>query len=83
MPSRGADIEILTDHRLDLHERNRRHLVDEPAELLDVDIRKQVGTGREQLPELDVRRPELLERASELARALARCGARAYDTDLA
>ena len=67
-PEEQIGIEVLIDHCFDLRERNRRHLVDEPAELLDVDIREQVGTAREQLSELDVRRPELLERASELAR---------------
>src|SRR5215211_1853996 len=57
-----------TFRRLDLGERNRRHLVDEPRELLDVHVGHQVGARGEELPELDVRRPELLERESKLAR---------------
>ncbi len=57
--------------RLDVDERDGRRVVDELRELLDVLIREQVGPRREQLPELDVRRPELFERLTEVARALA------------
>jgi hypothetical protein len=53
--------ERILDHPLDLLERQRRDLVDEPAELLDVHVRQQVWTRREQLAELDERRAELLE----------------------
>ena len=49
---------------LDVRERHRRHVVDELPELLDVDVRQEVGPRREQLPELDVGRAELLERAA-------------------
>ena len=81
-PRKEIGVEVLADHRLDLLERNRRHLVDEPLELLDVDVRKQVGARREQLPELDVRRPELFERLAKRTRALGRRGTRADDADL-
>ena len=62
--------EVLADDPLDLRERERRHLVDELAELLDVNVRKQVGPRREQLPELQVGGAELLERTAELDGAL-------------
>ena len=47
-----------------------RHVVDELAELLDVDVGQQVGARREELPELDERRAELLERTRGSARRL-------------
>jgi hypothetical protein len=53
--------ECILDDPLDLLERQRRNLVDEPAELLDVHVRQQVRTRGEQLAELDERRAELLE----------------------
>ena len=53
------------DHGLDLGERHRRHLVDELRELLDVHVRQQIRTRGEKLPELDIRRTELFERAPE------------------
>ena len=81
-PREEIGVEVLADHRFDLLERNRRHLVDEPLELLDVNVRKQVGSRREQLPELDVRRPELFERLAKRTRALGRRGARPDDADL-
>ena len=58
--------QLLGDDALDLVERHRRNLIHELLELLDVHVRQQVGTRREQLAELDVGRPELLERLPEL-----------------
>lgn len=75
--------EVFFDGALDLGERHRRHLIDEAAELLDVDVREQVGPRGEELPELDVRRAELLQRKPKLARALTRGRPVADDTDLA
>src|SRR5207248_10452933 len=67
----GGPAQVLVDHLPDGCERLGRHLVDEPPQLLDVDVRKQVRPGREQLTELDVRRPEVLERGAEAARTVA------------
>ena len=64
--------EVRADDRVDVGERHGRHLVDEPAQLLDVDVGQQVGPRREQLAELDVRRAELLEASRNVARALTR-----------
>ena len=75
--------EVFADHRLEVGEGHRRDLVDQLRELLGVDVGKEVGPRREELPELHVRRPELLERASKLARSLARGGPLADDADLA
>ena len=75
--------EILADNGLELRERHRRHLVDELAELVDVDVGQEVGAGREELPELHVCRAELLKRASELARPFARGRPLPDDPDLA
>src|SRR6185295_1828159 len=55
----------------------------ELLELVDVHVRKQIGARGEKLPELDVRRAELLERLAELAGALARRGAATPDAELA
>jgi hypothetical protein len=78
----GAEIGL--DDGRDVCERHRGHLVDELAELLDVDVRQEVRPGGEQLPELDVGRPELLERQAELACALgSRRPLAADDADLA
>ena len=74
--------EVLRDHGLDQRVGHRLDLVDELAELLDVDVRKQVGARGEQLPELDVRGAELLERAAKLDRALAGGRLVADDADL-
>ena len=46
-------------------------------------VREQVGTGREQLAELDVGRPKLLEREPEPAGAFTCGGPVADDADLA
>jgi hypothetical protein len=70
------------DDRLELRERHRRHLVDEPAQLLDVDVGQEVGPRGEELPQLDVGRAEALEGEPEVARALARRRALADDADL-
>ena len=73
---------VLVDHRLDRGERLRRHLVDEPAQLLDVDVGEEVGPGGEQLAELDVRRAELFQRLAKTARAFARRIPAAGDAEL-
>jgi hypothetical protein len=75
--------EIFGDDAPDLLERNGRDLVDELPELLDVDVRQEVGPGRQELAELDERRTELLESLSELARAFLRRRAAADDSELA
>ena len=82
-PDEDVGGEIVRDHALDLREGHREDLVDELAELLDVDIRQQIGPGREQLSELDVGRPELFQRMSELLRALSRRRAAPPDPELA
>jgi hypothetical protein len=43
-PGEVVEADLGRDHRLDLVERNGRHLVDELPELVDVDVRQQVGT---------------------------------------
>jgi hypothetical protein len=76
-------VELFVQHLLDLRERHRRYLVDEPRQLLDVDIGKQVRPRREELAELDVRRAELFERIAELASAFDRSRTLAGHSDLA
>lgn len=61
---------ILAQHSLDLGERDGRDRVDETAELVDVDVGQKVGPRGEELPELDERRPELFEAATERLRPL-------------
>ena len=75
--------EILRHDAANVFERNRRDLVDELPELLDVDVREQVRPRRQQLAELHVGRPELLERASELPCALRGRRPPSGDSDLA
>src|SRR5919204_1215365 len=75
--------EGLAYDRLELAEWHRRHLVDEAPELVDVDVRQEIGPRGEKLPELDVRRAEALEREPEVARPLARRRPLADDADLA
>ena len=75
--------DVLADDPLDLLEGERRHLVHELRELLDVDVRQQVRARREQLAELEEGRAELLQRLAELDRALARRGPAAGDAELA
>jgi hypothetical protein len=81
-PCKGVRRQILVEHALDLGKRNGGNLVDELCELIDVDVGKQVGTRGEELTELDVGRPELLERVPELLRCLSRRGSRADDAEL-
>lgn len=71
------------DHRLDLLERQGRHLVDELPELLHVDVRQQIRARGEQLSELDEGGPELLECEAELAGPLGRRLTCAPDANLA
>src|SRR4051812_49246792 len=64
--------ELLLDDLLDVRERNRADVVLQAAELGD-DVRRQdVGTRREQLPELHERRAELVEHLAEMLSALRR-----------
>jgi hypothetical protein len=62
---------------------NGRHFVHEARELLDVHVGEQVRARREQLPELHVRRAELLECIAELAGAFDGRRALADHTDFA
>ena len=71
------------DDRLQLGERHGRHFVDEPPELLDVDVGQEVGPRRQELPQLDVRGAEPLEGEPEAARALPGRRPLADDPDLA
>ena len=57
--------ELRLDDPLDVLDRERRHLVLELPELGDHVRRDEVGTRREQLPELDERRPELVEHLAQ------------------
>ena len=58
-----------------LRERERAHVVLQPAQLGDDVRRDDVGPGREQLAELDERRPELVEHLAQVPPAL-RAGGR-------
>ena len=58
--------------RRSLFERERRHVVDELLELLDVDVRQQVRPRRQHLPELDEGGAELLQPFAKRSRALTR-----------
>ena len=69
------DAQLLLHHLDDLRLGERRHLVAQRGELVDVLRRHEVGTGGEHLPELAEGRAELLERLAELARGLAGLGA--------
>ena len=64
------ETDVFRDRLPERRERKRRDVVDELAELVDVDVREQVRPRREQLAELDERRPELLERFAEANGAL-------------
>jgi hypothetical protein len=70
------------DHLPDLLERDRGDVVDQLAELFDVDVREQVGARGQKLPELDAGRAELLERVAELDGALPGRRPLADDADL-
>ena len=61
--------ELLADHALDVGERERAHVVLEAAQLGDDVRRDDVGPRREQLAELDERRPELVEHLAQVAPA--------------
>src|SRR5207302_7814118 len=74
--------DLVPNHLLDLAEVDRGHLVDEVAQLLDIDVREQVGSRGEQLPELDVSRPELFERFAKRACTFPGRLAVAADADL-
>ena len=62
--------ELPRDDQLDLLERERRDVVLEAAQLGDDVRRDDVGPRREQLPELDERRPELVEHLAQVLPAL-------------
>ena len=62
-------LQILGDHPLDIGERERRHVVLEAPQLDDDVLRDDVGSCGEELPELDERRPELVEHLAEMASA--------------
>ena len=74
--------ELLGDQALDLVEGHRGDVVDQLPELLDVGVREQIRPRGQQLPELDVGRPQLLEGAAELHRALPRRGPAPPDAEL-
>ena len=72
--------ELALDDLAHLRERERAHVVLEPAQLGDDVRRDDVGPGREQLAELDERRAELVEHLPQVPPALragGRFGARA------
>src|SRR5207244_3541763 len=75
--------EVLVDDGLDQLEGLRRHVVDEPRELLYVHVGEEIRARGEQLAELQVGRPELLEREPELTGPLARGRTLAAYFDLA
>ncbi len=64
--------ELLSDHPLDLGERNGPHVVLEPAQLGDDVRRDDVWARREQLAELDERRAELVEHLPQVTAARGR-----------
>ena len=79
--------ELLLDHPAHVRERKRRHVVLQPAELGDDVGRHHVRPRREELAELDERRPELVEHLPQppaavgelrvvVARAAGRSGSR-------
>ena len=72
---RHANAQLLLDDPLDVRVRERLEVVLQARERVEVGLRQQVGARREQLPELDERRPERLEVAGE------RLGARARSDD--
>ncbi len=82
-PGEGVQADVLVDDPASLRERERRHVVHQLAQLLDVDVRQEVRTGGEQLTELHEGRAELLEREPERPGALASRRLAADDADLA
>jgi len=71
-PRENVQANVLVDDPASLRERERRHVVDELAQLVDVDVGQEIGARGEQLPELHVGGAELLEPEPERVRALAR-----------
>ena len=61
--------ELLRDRPLDVRERERAHVVLQAAQLGDDVRRHDVGPRREQLPELDERRAELVEHLAQVPAA--------------
>src|SRR5205085_12422905 len=72
--------QLLVDPLPDLLERHWGSVVYELRELVDVDVGKEIRPRRQQLAELDVRRPELFESLAELLRRFAGRGPVADDT---
>ena len=70
-PGERVEADVLVDDPASLRERERRHVVDELAQLVDVDVGQEVRTRGEQLAELHVRGAELLEAEPERLGALA------------
>ena len=70
----SGQLELLADHALHIVERERLDVVLERAELRDDVRRDDVRAHREQLPELDERRPELVEHLAEVLAARGRRG---------
>ena len=64
--------EVFLDHLLDVGERERAHVVLKAAQLGDDVGRKNVGTRREELSELDERRAELVEHLAQVLATLRR-----------
>jgi hypothetical protein len=60
------ELQVLADHPLDLGEREGRGVVLERPQLRDDVRRDDVRAGREQLPELDERRTELVEHLAQV-----------------
>ncbi len=68
--------ELLLDHPLRLRERERAHVVLKRTQLRDDVRRNDVGPRRQQLPELDERRAELLEHLAQMLPARGRAALR-------
>ena len=62
--------QLLLDHPPHVGERDRRHVVLQLAQLGDDVRRHHVGAGREELAELDERRPELVEHLAQAPAAV-------------
>jgi len=81
-PGKEVEADVFVDHLLGRRERKGRHVVDEMRELVDVDIGQEIRARREELPELDEGRAQLLEALPEGARALPGRRPIAYNADL-
>ena len=64
-PREDLEPDLLVDDPARLVERERRHVVDQPLEFLDVDVRKQIRPRGQHLAELDEGRPELFQPFAE------------------